>query len=177
LSILADDPIPDTIKESGSGSEASSGSDSGAGTGKTFECPGPGIFTSPYDCGSYFQCTLERTSYEKQCASGLYFDHEKSVCNWPDQVDCQVGQDVGQNNDAQGGQIVVVKSASSPCRQLANGLYSDPEDCSKMFWCTDGRQAKSSCPDGTYFDPYFATCHFYAFYRLVFHYMQCRKMS
>ena len=50
----------------------------------------------------------------------------------------------------------------SSCQTIYDGLYSDPSDCSRMFWCSRGVQSKLSCPNGQFFDTYTGSCSFYA---------------
>ena len=112
-----------------------------------FECPGTGTYASEKDCVSYFQCTADGTAYRSQCPSGLHFNRETKVCDWPDNVQCQIGTEF----------------LAKAC--LGSGLFADPDNCQSMYWCVNGRKMVAQCQPNLYFDPYTASCHFYAAYR------------
>lgn len=47
------------------------------------------IIVDPYNCNTYFTC-FENRKYARICDSGLYYNLESQVCDFPDNVDCQV---------------------------------------------------------------------------------------
>ena len=61
-------------------------------SGADFDCPGVGTHPSPLDCVTYYQCTTDGMAYESRCPDGLYFNPKTKVCDWPDNVDCNVPQ-------------------------------------------------------------------------------------
>ena len=63
---------------------------SGGGRTKTSFCSGKsdGMYPDPTDCTKYYQCYHSGTTAKHSCFSGLYFDPNLKVCNWPDQVQC-----------------------------------------------------------------------------------------
>lgn len=119
-------------------------------SGNSFDCTSPGIFASPYDCNSYFQCSAEGTSYEHKCPAGLNFNSQAKICDWPANVACS----------SQTKSIVV-----NQCSNKMDGTYYDPNDCTKIVTCRSYQMYQSSCPPGLYFDPAFGSCHQFAFYR------------
>ena len=40
------------------------------------------------DCNGFFLCTGEGVAVAQDCPSGLFFDPEHQICNWPENVDC-----------------------------------------------------------------------------------------
>ena len=60
----------------------------------SFECPSTGIFASPDDCSIYFQCTQDGVAHQQTCASGLHFNPETKICDWPDNVQCTLSMDL-----------------------------------------------------------------------------------
>ena len=59
-------------------------------SGSDFDCPGVGTHPSPLDCVTYYQCTSEGLAYESRCPPGLHFNRENLVCDWPDNVECNL---------------------------------------------------------------------------------------
>ena len=47
------------------------------------------------------------------------------------------------------------------CDTLQDGLYSDPDNCSKMFWCSNGHLSRLTCPAGLLFDTTLGVCNFF----------------
>ena len=45
----------------------------------------------PFNCSLYFECD-GLTPVLMSCPSGLYFDSSLNVCNWPEYVECEDGQ-------------------------------------------------------------------------------------
>lgn len=41
------------------------------------------------DCGSYYSCN-EGKAWLLNCSEGLHFNPELNVCDWPENVNCQV---------------------------------------------------------------------------------------
>lgn len=54
----------------------------------------PGLKPDPEDCTMFYQCYLgadnQLHTYHLKCGDGLYFDPEKLICDWSDNVDCPV---------------------------------------------------------------------------------------
>ncbi|QTR52888.1 chitin binding peritrophin-A domain-containing protein [Thiothrix unzii] len=49
-------------------------------------------FPNPDDCGSYYVCD-NGVPFYKDCPSGLHFNAETEVCDWPENAKCNVDQD------------------------------------------------------------------------------------
>ena len=47
------------------------------------------------------------------------------------------------------------------CKTLPDGLYSDPGNCARMFWCSNGHLSKMNCPAGQLFDADLGVCNFF----------------
>nr|UEK51574.1 Cht10-like protein [Parasacculina yatsui] len=44
--------------------------------------------SDPSDCGSYMEC-VHGVYIQRPCPSGLHYDPDLGICNWPHQVNCQ----------------------------------------------------------------------------------------
>ena len=85
LLILANDPIPEELQQS-----ATQNTNVDIVSAKVdFNCSSSGLFASPKDCSIYYQCSPDGTAYEQKCASGLHFNSQTKICDWPDNVKCQ----------------------------------------------------------------------------------------
>lgn len=50
--------------------------------------PYPTYVENPYECHSYYECDIGRTARYFECSSGLYWNHLKKTCDWPENVNC-----------------------------------------------------------------------------------------
>uniref|UniRef100_H2Y673 chitinase n=1 Tax=Ciona savignyi TaxID=51511 RepID=H2Y673_CIOSA len=57
--------------------------------------------------------------------------------------------------DAKSTLLEVLKSNSFTCEGKSDGLYSDPNECSKYYECSEERMFHRSCAIGTVFNQYF----------------------
>jgi len=48
-----------------------------------------GYYRDPEDCSAFYQCWSGLTYYT-ECPSGLFFNEELIICDWPDNVDCNM---------------------------------------------------------------------------------------
>ncbi|CAF0920315.1 unnamed protein product [Brachionus calyciflorus] len=94
----------------------------------------------PNDCTKFYRCANGVLSVF-QCSSGLLFDNNLKVCNWPNQVTtCNTNQ--------------LQKSCTA-----ANDLTRVENDCSKYYRCSNGVLSVQSCQSGLYFDTTTKTCN------------------
>ncbi|XP_076751504.1 peritrophin-1 [Xylocopa sonorina] len=53
------------------------------------------LLPNPDDCGSYYSCN-EGKAWLLNCSEGLHFNPELNVCDWPENVNCEVATTVAQ---------------------------------------------------------------------------------
>merc|ERR1712080_104043 len=49
----------------------------------------PTFYPNPEDCGSYYMCDAGGTPVLMPCPSGLYWNSNLNVCDWPSNVECE----------------------------------------------------------------------------------------
>ncbi|CAL7945675.1 unnamed protein product [Xylocopa violacea] len=47
------------------------------------------LIPNPDDCGSYYSCN-EGKAWLLNCSEGLHFNAELNVCDWPQNVNCEI---------------------------------------------------------------------------------------
>lgn len=93
----------------------------------------------PGDCNKFYRCANGQL-FIMDCSSGLHFDQNMKICNWPDQANCKTGE------------------VNLGCTAESD-LTQDPEDCSKYYRCANGVLSSYSCQDGLYFDSNLKVCN------------------
>ena len=53
----------------------------------------PGVHADPDNCSGYIMCDMADNTYEMPCPPGLMFNPDILVCDWPENVDCEVQTD------------------------------------------------------------------------------------
>ncbi|GIX70893.1 chondroitin proteoglycan 2 [Caerostris extrusa] len=81
------------------------------------------------DCSRYTLC-LDGVLHRGQCAEGLLFDAANHNCDLAERVNC---------------------TQSSLC-STQDGIYSNPNDCSTYYKCTNGQPSLESCPVDKHFN-------------------------
>ncbi|GFS89374.1 hypothetical protein NPIL_37111 [Nephila pilipes] len=139
------------------------------------ECRGPnGMFPSQHRCDEFVLCTNNKPKVQR-CKKGLYFDANLQVCNYKDQVLCNLpgggkkgnktkGNDKDKGNNKGGGKTkddseakmrahkeLALASVRSVCPK-ARGLFAHAESCNMFYQCYDGEVLAKTCPDGLLFD-------------------------
>lgn len=95
----------------------------------------------PGDCSKFYRCSNGQLII-MDCSSGLYFDNNLKVCNWPDQVTCN-SNGIKENYSC------------SPTIDLT----PLPGNCSQFYRCINNVQTILSCPSGYLFDRVTKTCN------------------
>ncbi|XP_068227286.1 probable chitinase 10 [Palaemon carinicauda] len=115
----------------------------------TFTCPGDGLWADPCDCQKYYQCYPGGVNH-LSCAEGTLWNQEAKYCDWPNNVECNIG-----------GPVVTVKPTTeqpSPTSEPecaytfvcpGDGLWADPCDCQKYYQCSHGNGYQYACGEGT----------------------------
>merc|ERR1711962_845977 len=49
----------------------------------------PTFYPNPEDCGSFYMCSADGTPVLMPCPSGLHWNSNLNVCDWPDRVQCE----------------------------------------------------------------------------------------
>ena len=67
-------------------------------------------YPSPDDCAVYYQCSGKDDEYLRlSCPPGLHWDQNLSVCNWPANAGCDVGE---SSNEIDDGDMSVISQPS-----------------------------------------------------------------
>jgi len=134
-----------------------------------------GIYPVPGICNAFYQCSNGIWWDKQYCPDGLLFNPEVDVCDWPENVECD-----GQKEDGcyiscrKNGQSKLVcakkclfsgnDGGNKPKVCPEDGIFRDPEDCSKFYHCTDGIKSESQqCPSGLLFSEVTERCEYPAY--------------
>jgi len=122
-----------------------------------------------YVNNQYYQqiCCLPPGNYKMRCKNilregwnGAYVEINGQKCcenfSFGKEQSCNVYISKGRND-------LGFKGLNDPilCDTLQDGLYSDPDNCSKMFWCSNGHLSRLTCPAGLLFDTNLGVCNFF----------------
>ncbi|XP_022245745.1 uncharacterized protein LOC106462710 isoform X2 [Limulus polyphemus] len=117
-------------------------------------CPSPqGLFPHPHNCNQFLHCD-HGNPHLGTCEDGLLFDRKLFVCNFENNVDCDVKEikpepedketDVKDKNE----ENTVLKAK---CLR-ARGQFPHPTDCEKFYNCWDDVVLEQRCPGELMFD-------------------------
>ncbi|KAF0504569.1 chondroitin proteoglycan-2-like [Gigaspora margarita] len=105
-----------------------------------FKCPKKNAKSNPNalyanseDCCSFYQCAHGH-AYLMKCPEGLQWSTKLLRCEWPENSDC------GASNG--------FKCPKENDEKNPNGLYANPDDCTKFFQCAHGYAYLMNCPEG-----------------------------
>ena len=143
------------------------------------------IYADSQDCSKFYICSHGR-NHPKFCPGDLHFSSQINTCVFKGSSfdDCTAGQDnpvsnSGQNgHDDETGKDTATEGsytekasatthptsevAENRCPQAANidspFLYADPDDCTKFYMCSHGRNYRKSCATGQHFSDRKQTC-------------------
>lgn len=106
------------------------------------------LLPNPYNCSTYFVCDHGHPT-EVPCPGDLYFDPILRVCNYQDQVNCNI------NN---------LMPNLIPCNN-GNGTaqyFPNPLDCSSFLVCDPGSKFATLeyCPGDLLFNPELDVCDY-----------------
>ncbi|XP_078700242.1 chondroitin proteoglycan 2-like isoform X2 [Branchiostoma floridae x Branchiostoma belcheri] len=135
----------------------------------TCEDRAPGLYADLLNCSMYWECVVGHPAYNRPCApDGLVFNSLLGVCDWPYNVvgTCGTKAESRDTDDAMTGSGNEMDDAGSgdenteetvevfSCDGRAEGLYSDPSDCSMYYHCATGHPPyhRPCAPGGTVFD-------------------------
>ncbi|KAI8485849.1 hypothetical protein Bbelb_364010 [Branchiostoma belcheri] len=135
----------------------------------TCEDRAPGLYADLLNCSMYWECVVGHPAYNRPCApDGLVFNSLLGVCDWPYNVvgTCGTKPESRDTGDAMTGSGNEMDDAGSgdenteetgevfSCDGRAEGLYSDPRDCSMYYHCAAGHPPyrRPCAPGGTVFD-------------------------
>eukprot|EP00058_Branchiostoma_floridae_P004283 XP_002589771.1 hypothetical protein BRAFLDRAFT_125880 [Branchiostoma floridae] len=133
----------------------------------------PGLYADLLNCSMYWECVVGHPAYNRPCApDGLVFNTLLGVCDWPynvvgtcgtkhetrdmDMMDDTFLTDSGNETDdiGSGDETTDEPIEVFSCDGRAEGLYSDPADCSMYYQCVVGHPLyhRPCAPGGTVFD-------------------------
>ncbi|XP_058117776.1 probable chitinase 10 [Anopheles ziemanni] len=103
-----------------------------------YSCPAQGVLSIPHrrSCSQYVLC-FDGTAVLQRCAPGLHFNAAQSVCTLPDLAYCDLQEQVCPEKD-------------DPFKLV---FVADRFDCSKYYYCYNGKFHPHSCAPGLHWDP------------------------
>merc|ERR1712080_197371 len=63
----------------------------------------PTFYPNPEDCGSYYMCDAGGTPVLMPCPSGLYWNSNLNVCDWPSTVECEESGESSSSEECEEG--------------------------------------------------------------------------
>ncbi|XP_041364781.1 chitotriosidase-1-like [Gigantopelta aegis] len=141
-----------------------------------------GFYPSPDSCTEYYIC-VSKTSFNVKCASGLVFNPNNKLCDWPQNYNCGSGQitqtppvvktthkpflthkphvmtDTPQRT-THNMHVTMPPSGSGLCAKFGDGIHTDPADCNHYVDCAGGREFHFKCAPGTVYNDQIHNCDF-----------------
>ena len=109
-----------------------------------------GIHPHATDCTAYYQCAHGHRYPDQYCADGLLFDKSLLVCNWAENVECNL-----QSSTAPYTTTGETTAAEEVCE---NGMYPGSA-CNQFYQCWNGIQLPTMhCPEGLLFSAELLVC-------------------
>ncbi|KAK9747265.1 Chitin binding Peritrophin-A domain [Popillia japonica] len=118
----------------------------------------PVFFGHATDCGKYCVCNYG-FAVEMPCPSGLYFNTELDICDYPQNVSCN--ENLDQSTPAPPESPVNSESCAHEVCMNDNSAFFYPHvsDCSKYCICSLGLTIEMACPTGSYYSQQLNTCN------------------
>ncbi|XP_059162205.1 collagen alpha-6(VI) chain-like isoform X2 [Physella acuta] len=107
---------------------------------------GDGLFAHPYDCNLYLNCSSQDTTIEN-CPTFQSFDPQLKKC----------GSHV-TSTTCHDWQKIDPSKVCTTFNLHENGVYPDPNECSRFITCAAGSSYVYECPDGLRFDTVQRVC-------------------
>ncbi|XP_058065618.1 probable chitinase 10 [Anopheles bellator] len=103
-----------------------------------YTCPSQGVLSIPHrrSCSQYVLC-FDGTPVLQRCAPGLHFNPAQGTCTVPELARCDLQERVCPERD-------------DPQKLI---FVADRFDCSKYFYCYNGKFHPHSCAPGLHWDP------------------------
>ncbi|GAB1609167.1 chitotriosidase-1-like isoform X1, partial [Argonauta hians] len=119
-----------------------------------------GTYPHPKSCTKYVFCTNGRAFIEK-CRAGLW-NQDKGFCDPDPQFKCTIGGKVVTNAPPTSHPDVTPGTGGSAdfCKGKADGMYPDPQHCTRYYQCVFGLTFQKRCGAKTGFDPRLKACNF-----------------
>lgn len=129
--------------------------------------PSHGVFLPHVDCSKFYICT-QQGAVEQSCPSGLHWNQNVDVCDWPQVAGCTAGTGNPLTTTTELPLTVVpttttseaaLETNSAPdgkCPEVYdpnNEVFLPHADCTKYYQCTlNGRPVEMSCPPGLHWN-------------------------
>jgi len=96
---------------------------------------------NPRGCAWYNRCNVGIPAEEGRCPDPYYFNFEKQVCDWRQNVNC-----------------TETNNYPTSCPSAGIAIIPHPNVCSKYTVCIDGQQEDRACAPGLHFSYYDGKC-------------------
>ncbi|XP_076805030.1 peritrophin-1-like [Clavelina lepadiformis] len=111
-------------------------------------------------CDRFYRC-VHGTLYEHTCRTGLVFNQEAMVCDWPANVPPPCGAKSPSTTTVRydGPYDTPIPDPEGHCVGRYNSLqFALPDVCEKFYRCVSGVLYENNCPDGLVFNPAIYVC-------------------
>lgn len=124
-----------------------------------FQCPdnNDGFYRSSTSCSVYFHCT-NGLAWKEECPAGLYFDEIAKLCDWPDQVQCNIRIQTPTRNPALRGVSIIGPAPDYECAY--NGAHPHETDCLLFYDCWEGNAMLGTCTENMLYDLRYDGCNY-----------------
>lgn len=120
----------------------------------------PTFFPYPGNCAKYFECS-NGMSIEMVCPSGLQFNVDLNVCDFPRNVKCYSSPKIDEIQKENNPEIENDQKLSCPEVDGWESVFIlHPNDCGKYYECSNGVAIEMSCPKGLHFNTKKNVCDF-----------------
>ncbi|XP_035447318.2 chondroitin proteoglycan 2 [Spodoptera frugiperda] len=130
-----------------------------------------GVVVSHEKCSHYYKCK-RHTPVDFNCPDRLYFNANKKICDWPENVDCGERITYENDNDGEGytprAEFGQHQSEPVSVRAVCSAEGSDDtliahEYCNQFYKCRDGQPITLTCPGNLYYNPSKEFCDWSSF--------------
>ena len=106
------------------------------------KCREGDYYPDPQDCKKFFHCASGKLHLQA-CGAGLYWNQEKSKCDWADGTQCPLRGLVGEEVEVSEGTVLVVEEEVGGCE--AGQYIPVAGDCTAFYQCVDGEKMLKHC--------------------------------
>lgn len=111
------------------------------------------------DCSKFINC-WDDTAVEQTCPSGLYFNANKSYCDYPSNVNCTGSASSSEPTSSSSSPSPSSNTTSSGKCPSSYGTYRNSSNCAAFYVCVAGEPVDFYCPPGTNYNDELKVCDY-----------------
>ncbi|XP_076315203.1 uncharacterized protein LOC143227818 isoform X3 [Tachypleus tridentatus] len=123
------------------------------------------LYSTWFSCSQYFRCA-DGIAYLVNCSKDMYFDLERGICGPKEYVECDITTTeaykptTSQVRKTTPNVVVPTLPPEPICFRCPEpcGLFPDPKDCKRFYFCYTGLSFRKECPSGLHFNAFLQTC-------------------